>query len=145
MSFDYITYALLKKKISSAAGGIQGAKVENGHLIIIGADGIEYDCGDLGIPTIDDAATSTSTIWSSQKIVDYHNEHFDETKIRAIALDVTEDALGELMPSAILGGYAGESLDIIDGGRANIIEKDTLYGMDADEEPISIDITLEEE
>ena len=65
MSFDYITYALLKKKISSAAGGIQGAKVENGHLIIIGADGIEYDCGDLGIPTIDDAATSTSTIWSS--------------------------------------------------------------------------------
>ena len=148
MSFDYITYALLKKKISSAAGGIQGAKVENGHLIIIGADGIEYDCGDLGIPTIDDAATSTSTIWSSQKIVDYHNEHsaaINETQIRAIALDVTEDALGELMPSAILGGYAGESLDIIDGGRANTAEKDTLYGMDADEEPISIDITLEEE
>lgn len=146
MSFDYVTYALLKKKIGSAAGGISGAKVENGHLILIGADGIEYDCGDLGIPTIDDAATSTSTIWSSQKVVDYYKEQtIDEPQIRAIALDVTEDALSELMPNAIMGGIAGESLDVISGGSAINAEEDLLYGMDADEEPIRIDITLEEE
>lgn len=146
MSFDYVTYALLKKKIGSAAGGISGAKVENGHLILIGADGIEYDCGDLGIPTIDDATTSTSTIWSSQKVVDYYKEQtIDEPQIRAIALDVTEDALSELMPNAIMGGVAGESLDVISGGAAINAEKDLLYGMDADEEPIRIDITLEKE
>ena len=142
MSFDYITYSLLKKKISSVAGGIKEAKIENGRLILIGIDGVEYDCGDLGLPNLDDNNIANNSTWSSQKIVEYYkNNSYNESQIKEIALEVAEDAISEFMPSTILGGKA---IHHVDGGEAVFDEQNIIYGMDADEEPIGVDITLKE-
>lgn len=102
MSFDIVTYALLKKRMS---GGIASTKIENGHLILVGTDGTEYDCGDLGIPTIDDENVSSTTIWSSQKIME------------AIP---SEEAIAQIAKET------NETYDYIIGGTADFNETDIL-------------------
>lgn len=114
MSFDIVTYALLKKQIAAAAGGISDAKVENGHLILVGIDGTEYDCGDLGIPTLDDTQIATDVVWSSQKIVDSIPS---QKTIEQIATEIAKE-------NSII--FGGESYDMIIGGKANFDEPDTL-------------------
>lgn len=58
---DLITYALLKRKLSEAATGISEAKIENGNLVFVLADGSQLDCGNIfggDSPIINVAATA---------------------------------------------------------------------------------------
>lgn len=147
---DVAAYALLKRGIATSgatSNQISDAKIENGHLILILNDGSTIDCGALPTIEIDDTTISPETTWSSEQIVRYHTENtvpgaLDEAKVREIALEVAEDAISEMMPSTIIGGAA---IDLINGGVADFEEPDILYGMDADEEPVGVDITLDGE
>lgn len=144
---DVAAYALLKRGISTSgatSNTIADARIENGHLLLILTDGTTIDCGALPAAGIDDATVSSETTWSSEQIVRYHTAGggLSESEVRAIALEVAEDAISELMPSTIIGG---EPISYINGGEANSEETDIIYGMDADEEPVGVDITLEGE
>lgn len=44
---DLVTYALLKRKLASAATGISGAAIRNGELVFELQDGSELQCGPL--------------------------------------------------------------------------------------------------
>lgn len=144
---DVAAYALLKRGITTAGTGtgatITDAKIENGELILIMSDGTTVNAGKLPTGGIDDSVVSTETTWSSAKIVEHTT--LNEERIAEIALDVTERALSEFVPELITGGNATNSIEFIEGGSAFYNEDDVLYGMDADEEPIGVDIKLEEE
>ena len=144
---DVAAYALLKRGITTAGTGtgatITDAKIENGELILIMSDGTTVNAGKLPTGNIDDSIVSTETTWSSEKIVEHTN--LNEKRIAEIALEVTERALSEFVPDLITGGNAIDSIAYIEGGAAADNEDDVLYGMDADEEPVGVDIIFEEE
>lgn len=137
MSIDLVTYALLKKQLAAAAGGIAEAIVENGHLILIGVDGTRYDCGDLNIPTIEDDVVARDSVWSSERIVEYHEDNsLDEAEVEVIVNKVTQALMNEAVPDFIFGD---EALSLIDGGVADFHDPDLLYGTDADGEAKGIE------
>lgn len=144
---DVAAYALLKRGITTAGTGtgatITDAKIENGELILIMSDGTTVNAGKLPAGGIDDSVVSTETTWSSAKIVEHTN--LNEKRIAEIALEVTERALSEFVPDLITGGNAIDTIAYIEGGAAADNEDDVLYGMDADEEPVGVDIVFEEE
>lgn len=144
---DVAAYALLKRGITTAGTGtgatITDAKIENGELILIMSDGTTVNAGKLPAGNIDDSIVSTETTWSSEKIVEH--AALNEERIAEIALDVTERALSKFVPELITGGNAANTIEFIEGGSAFYDEDDVLYGMDADEEPVGVDIKLEEE
>lgn len=152
---DVAAYALLKRGITAAGSTTPGvsitdAKIENGHLILIMSDGSTIDAGALPAAGIDDTTTSTDTTWSSAQIVKYHEENIsklDEVRAAEIAQEVVERALSEFVPEFIVGGSAESAYEYIEGGAAANAEKDVLYSMDADGEPIGVkfDFTKTEE
>ena len=146
---DVAAYALLKRGITTAGGTtgatITDARIEDGHLILIMSDGTTIDAGALptGNAAIDDSVVSTETTWSSARIEEYHTTHV-EVRAAEIALEVAERALSEFVPELISGGTAENGIQLIEGGGAAFDEKDVLYGMDADEEPIGVKFDFEE-
>lgn len=147
---DVAAYALLKRGITAAGSAtgatIADARIEDGHLILIMSDGTTIDAGALpvGSAAIDDSVVSTETTWSSARIEEYHTTHV-ETRAAEIALEVAERALSEFVPEFIYGGGASMEIELIDGGIAAFNEKDTIYGMDADKEPVGVEFNFEEE
>lgn len=147
---DVAAYALLKRGITTAGGTtgatITDARIEDGHLILIMSDGTIIDAGALptGNAAIDDTSVSTETTWSSARIEEYHTAHV-ETRATEIAKDIVERALSEFVPELITGGAAEYDIELVNGGIAASEERDTLYGMDADEESTGVKFNFEEE